>query len=43
MNIHVKLFRILASGSNVVSKISYLEDLCNFERGHPGEHSCEVI
>ena len=49
------LFRILTSDSgDVVEKISYLElwlpscmqeqnHLCNFERGHHREHSCEVI
>ena len=51
----MNLFWIWASGSgDVVKKISYLElcppsysaeqnYLCNFERGHHGEHSCEVI
>ena len=51
----MNLFKIWASGSgDVVKKISYLElwrhsfsveqnHLCNFERGHHGEHSCEVI
>ena len=55
VNIHVKLYEIWASGSgDVVKKISYLElwrpsysvepnHLCNFERGHHGEYSCEVI
>ena len=50
-----KLFWIWASGSgDVVKKISHLElwrpscsvegnHLCNFDRGHHGEHSCEVI
>ena len=42
------------SGEDIVYKISYLElwrpscslewnNLCNFERGYHGEHSCEVI
>ena len=42
------------SGGDVFEKISYLElwqpscsvernHLCNFERGHHGEHSCEVL
>ena len=42
------------SEGDVVTKISYLKlwwpscsvewnHLCNFERGHHGEHSCEVI
>ena len=50
----VNLFGFWASGSDVVKKISYLElwqpsfsveqnHLCNYERGHHGEHSCEVI
>ena len=51
----MKLFWIWTSGSAaVISKISYLElwqpscsvernHLCNFERGHHGEHSCEVL
>ena len=45
---------VSGSGGDVVSNISYLElwrplcsveltHLCNFERGHHGEHSCEVI
>ena len=54
-NNSVKLFSIWVCGSgNVVKKISYLElwqpsclvewnHLCNFERGHHVEHSCEVI
>ena len=54
-NNSVNLFRISASGSgDVFQKISYLElwqpscsvewnHLYNFERGHHGEHSCEVI
>ena len=44
---------VIGSGADVVKKISYLElwrpscmvernHLCNFERGHAGEHSCEV-
>ena len=51
----MNLFQIWASGSgDVLSKISYLElwwpswsveqnHLCNFEKGHHGEHSCEVL
>ena len=54
-NFNVKLYEIGTSGSrDVVLKISYVElwrpscsvernHLCNFERGHHGEHSCEVI
>ena len=51
-NNSVNLFRIWASGSgDFVKKISHLElwrpscsmEQCNFERGHHGEHSCEVI
>ena len=53
-NNSVMFFRIWASGSDVVYKISYQElwrpsysveqnHLCNFERGHHVEHSCEVI
>ena len=41
-------------GGNVILNISYLEPwrpscsveqnhLCNFEKGHHGEHSCEVL
>ena len=50
----VKLFWIWTSSTDVILKISYLElwqpscsveqnHLCNFERGHHGEHSCDVI
>ena len=46
--------KVNGSGGDVVLKISYLElwqsfylmepnHLCNFERGHYGEHSCEII
>ena len=49
-NNSVKLFSIWISGSDAVQKISYLElwspscsveqnHLCNFERGHHGEHT----
>ena len=52
--ISVKLFLIRTSGSGDVFKKIYLElrrpscsakqnYLCNFGRGHYGEHSCEII
>ena len=47
------LIWVSGSGGYVIKKVSYLElfqpfsvklnYLCNFERGHHGEHSCEVI
>ena len=54
-NSSIKNFEMWAGSSgDTVSKISYLElwqpscsvermHLCNFERGHHREHSCEVI
>ena len=50
-NNSVKLFRISASGSGddfflelwMPSCSPEQKHLCNFERGHHGEHSCEVI
>ena len=54
-NNSMNLFQIWASGSGVdIVKKIYLELwwsscsveqhlLCNFERGHHGEHSCQVI
>ena len=45
---------VSGSGGDVILKISYLElwwpscsveryHLCKFEKGHNGEHSCEVL